>query len=381
MSRIQNPTYEAAASGRHPAGVNRHSGPRLSGHLPALDALRGVAVLLVFLFHADTPGFSGAFIGVDIFFVISGFLITVLLLQEHQDYGGIGLRHFYMRRLFRLMPALFLMLAVFVTFCYWYFPDPAEQLRHFQDALMVLFYAANWTRAFDLHRPAVLGHCWSLSVEEQFYMLWPLILLGIIRLPDRRRFISIAVLFVLPWIWRIYLLSQGASWDRVYNGFDCRADMVLAGCMLASLWNAGKLSWWGGSRFPASLFAAAAALALAAFGTAAAWEDLALYRWQYPAIALAAGAVILDVINRPGGALARFFSLPVLVGLGAVSYGFYLWHYPVIYFVSLNYPGAWAVWISAALTLFFTLFSWYCIERPALGLKKKFNPGVRSGKP
>jgi len=352
--------------------------PRLTGQVPALNGIRGLAVLLIFLFHADVPGFTGAFIGVDIFFVISGFLITVLLLQEYERRATIHFRHFYMRRVLRLFPALFFMLSVYLLFCFGYFTDAATRIFHLQDTLLVLFYISNWTRAFDLNRPDIIGHCWSLSVEEQFYMLWPLMLLGIISLSSRRRSIFIAVMFILPWIWRIYLLSRGASWPRVYNGFDCRADMLLAGCLLASLWYAGSLSWWGESRFPASLFAASAALALAVFGAAAEWEAPALYQWQHPIIALAAGTVILDVINRPSGALARFFSFPAMVGLGTVSYGFYLWHYPVIRFVVLNHTGPRAVWLSAALTLFFTLFSWYLIERPALGLKKKFNPAPSS---
>ncbi|MDD2390306.1 MAG: acyltransferase [Desulfobacterales bacterium] len=376
MSRIQSAEYGVMASHPHLAEVDGHPGPRLTGHLPALDALRGIAVLLVFLFHADMPGFSGAFIGVDIFFVLSGFLITVLLLQEHQNYGKISLRHFYMRRLLRLMPALLLMLVVFVAFCYWYFPNPIDQLRHLQDAFMVLFYAANWTRAFDLHRPAILGHGWSLSIEEQFYALWPLMLILMLRLHVFRRILAIAALLFISWGWRLCLLNQGASWDRVYNGFGCRADMLLAGCLLASLWNAGYLSGWQRRfRFVALGGHWVAALALGALIVTANWQTPELYRWQYGIVAFAASIVILELVNHPQAFMGKLLCRPSLIWTGRVSYGLYLWHYPIIYFLNsgcTSLSHGQRIVIAALLTLICVSLSWYFLEQPLLRMKKSF---------
>lgn len=349
------------------------SPPRLSGTVPALNGVRGAAVVLVFLFHAEVPGFTGAFIGVDIFFVLSGFLITVLLLQEHQRNQAINLKKFYLRRALRLLPALLLLLAVYLGYCFSVFPDAATRIYHLQDAAMALFYAANWTRAFDLGRPYHLGHCWSLSIEEQFYALWPLLLLFLLRLSWRRRAALIALLLAASWGWRVWLLAQGASWARVYNGFDTRADMLLAGCLLAVLWNAGALQGWGRARFyPATL----TALSLAALGViafASRWQTAALYQWQYALVALATALLTLDLLARPRGIFARIFSLPPLVGLGAISYALYLWHYPLLHYLGRQgLVGSALVWAGALLTLAFALFSWYAVEKPAQRLKGRF---------
>ena len=349
--------------------------PRLSGPVPALNGMRGVAVLLVFFFHAGVPGFGGAFIGVDIFFILSGFLITALLLQEYQHHSRIHLKQFYLRRILRLFPALLLLLVVYLVFFFSRFPDPASRLHHLQDALIALFYAANWTRAFDLGRPDVLGHCWSLSIEEQFYALWPMLLLGLLRFPGRRRSFAILLLFLASWGWRLFLLERGAGWDRVYNGFDTRADMLLAGCLLASLWHDGHLARWARSRLWSPLLAGASAAALALLAVYGNWQAAALYRWQYALVALATTLLILDLLSRPRGFLSRALSWAPLAWIGTVSYGIYLWHYPVLHGVALyGLQGATLVWVVAAVTMAGTLFSWHVVERPALRLKARFSP-------
>lgn len=362
---------------------NVNSGPAfrpcLSGHVPALNAMRGIAVLLVFLFHAGVPGFSGAFIGVDIFFVLSGFLITVLLLQEYQDNGAIILKKFYMRRVLRLMPGLVLFLIVFVLFSLFYFKSPSERLTQLQDALITLFDAANWTRAFDLNRPGILGHCWSLSVEEQFYVLWPFMTLFLLRLSNCRRSISIAVLFLFPWGQRLYLLNNGASWNRLYNGLDCRADMLLAGCLLASLWNGGYLNFWESSRLLRRFLIWSSAVTLVFFSFLADWQEAALYEWQYSMIAMATTVVILELITCPRGSLGNLLNRKLLVWLGTVSYGIYLWHYPIIYFMGGAGLGrVLFVFCAALLTVVFTSLSWYGIELPFQRLKKHFQANSNS---
>jgi len=349
------------------------STPRLSGTVPALNGVRGVAVVLVFLFHAGVPGFSGAFIGVDIFFVLSGFLITVLLLQEHQRNGFISLKKFYLRRALRLLPALLLLLAVYLGYCFSVFPDAATRLYHLQDAAMALFYAANWTRAFGLDRPYHLGHCWSLSIEEQFYALWPLLLLFLLRLSWRRRAALIALLLAASWGWRVWLLAQGASWARVYNGFDTRADMLLAGCLLAVLWNAGALQGWGRGRFYPAALSALSLAALGVIAVASRWQTASLYQWQYAVVTLATALLTLDLLARPQGAIARTFSLPPLVGLGTISYALYLWHYPLLHYLGRQgFAGSSLVWAAALLTLTFSFFSWVTLEKPAQRLKGRF---------
>ena len=143
------------------------SSPLLLQQDPALDAIRGIAVILVFLFHAGVQGFSGAFIGVDVFFVLSGFLITLLLLQEYQAKGSICIRKFYMRRVLRLMPGLVFMLALYLTVINFRYQDAGARLRQLQDAFIVLFYAANWTRAFELNRPDMPAVCQTLTAGNE----------------------------------------------------------------------------------------------------------------------------------------------------------------------------------------------------------------------
>jgi len=338
--------------------------PLLSGHLPALNSMRGFAVLMVFLFHAGVPGFSGGFIGVDIFFVLSGFLISVLLIQEYQVKGTIIFKNFYMRRLLRLFPALLLLLIVFLVFSFFFFKEASEKIFHLQDALITLFYASNWTRAFDMGRPVILGHCWSLSIEEQFYFLWPLVLFFLLRLSAFWRSICIGLLFFLSWGWRLFLLGQDASWSRLYNGFDCRADMLLAGCLLASLWNAGYLNFWNNNRLLPRFLAFLSGVSLIFFPFYANWKNAALYQYQYAIIALSTVVIILEIVSWEKGRLVEILNFKPLVWLGKVSYGFYLWHYPIIHFLaaSTDLTRKFFVLYAGLLTLIFTSISWYGLE-------------------
>jgi peptidoglycan/LPS O-acetylase OafA/YrhL len=348
--------------------------PVLSGHLPALNSLRGLAVLLVFMFHAGVPGFTGAFIGVDIFFVLSGFLITILLIQEHQQKGTIDFRNFYMRRLLRLFPALFTLLTVVIIFSYFFFNDPAEKIFQLHDALITLFYVSNWTRAFDMERPTILGHCWSLSVEEQFYFLWPLILYFLVRRPALQRSVCIAVLLILSWGWRLWLLGQDVGWNRLYNGFDCRADMLLAGCLLASLWNGGYLEFWKNNKKLSQILIVFSTLVLISSPFYVNWKEAALYQYQYSIIAFATVIIILEMISCENGRFARMLMVGPLIWLGQVSYGFYLWHYPVIHFLGEITDVSKTIFVLSAgfITLIFTIISWYGVERFFQKYKKNY---------
>ena len=349
------------------------SSPLLLQQDPALDAIRGIAVILVFLFHAGVQGFSGAFIGVDVFFVLSGFLITLLLLQEYQAKGSICIRKFYMRRVLRLMPGLVVMLIVFLAFVYLRFDDQAVRQRQTRDALLALLYVANWVRAFDINPINMLGQTWSLASEEQFYLLWPLLMRLLLPLSSLVRSITIASLFLLSWGWRLVLLSEGASWNRLYNGLDCRVDMLLAGCLLASLWHAGYLDFWGRSRLLSMLSVAGAALGLAIMSTSVDWQKPPLYIWQYALVALATSIVILEIVASPGGLFTRILNRRWLVWPGKVSYGIYLWHFPVIALLGCMGLNLIQLALSAAsLTLLFAALSWYGVERPFLRLKKRF---------
>ena len=155
-------------------------------YVPGLDGLRAISVTAVLLYHADVTWMTGGFLGVDVFFAISGYLITSLLLAEFRGRGGVDVKQFYLRRARRLLPALFLLLGCVTVFAVIFLPDEVRSLR--ADVYAALGYATNWWQIFNHQsyfaaqgRPPLLRHLWSLAVEEQFYLLWPLILLALMK--------------------------------------------------------------------------------------------------------------------------------------------------------------------------------------------------------
>ena len=199
---------------------------------PALDGLRGVAILLVVLSHAHVPLFDGAFLGVDLFFVLSGFLITSLLLMEQQSNGRLQYWRFYRRRFFRLMPALALFLATYCLLAPLLWPG-LDDVR--QDALVSLLYLADYGIAF-FDSPGTLLHMWSLSVEEHFYLVWPPLLALLLRFSKAGAvWRPLAALYLLSWAWRVVWVVQGQQFYEIFFRFDTRASGLLAGCLLAAL--------------------------------------------------------------------------------------------------------------------------------------------------
>lgn len=210
------------------------------GHRPGLDGLRGVAILLVIIVHASLLPTTFGFIGVDLFFVLSGFLITCLLVEEWDQTRRISLKNFYMRRALRLLPALLAVLTAFVIVS-----ALTRNAREFhldvKEALAALFYCTNWANIFDLIRSDYLGHMWSLSIEEQFYILWPAILLCLLRVAPRKSLPQF-VLFgaALSWLTRVLLfLGTTAGRERFFFGLDTRADSLLLGCAIAAALTSG----------------------------------------------------------------------------------------------------------------------------------------------
>ncbi len=209
------PTAETPAFGR-----------LLTRYEPSLDGMRAVAVTCVVAFHA-THWLPGGWAGVDVFFVLSGFLITSLLAQEIEASGSIDLGSFYLRRALRLVPALTVMLLASLAVAVLL---PSRTLEDVRAIGLAGTYLMNWNRAFALFPQAWLGHTWSLAMEEQFYLLWPAILL-LIR--ARRPVTLISALVVLVTVWRLVLVLSGAPAERTYNGFDTHADGLLIGSALA----------------------------------------------------------------------------------------------------------------------------------------------------
>ncbi|MBS0414488.1 MAG: acyltransferase [Proteobacteria bacterium] len=326
---------------------------------PALDGLRGVAIALVILSHAHVPLFDGAFFGVDVFFVLSGFLITSLLLIELQTEGRLDYWRFYRRRLLRLMPALLLFLAVYVAVAPLLWPGAHDALT---DALVSALYLADYGIAF-FDQPASLLHMWSLSVEEHFYLIWPpLLALGVARCRRGQLWRVIAVLWVAATAWRVLCVAWDQAFYQVFFRFDTRATGLLAGALLAALLHEQPDFIARARRhLPSALWLPLAVPLLMGLG----WDSSDALSWGMPAVEGAA-VVLLVAVQRQRGLIWRMLSAPALVKLGQLSYGVYLWHYPVVRWLRAELPWPWVVLLGGAISLALAALSYYTIERWAL---------------
>ncbi|MBX3286417.1 MAG: acyltransferase [Actinobacteria bacterium] len=323
-------TLEPPAATPAPSGAPAH-------YRPHLDGLRVVAVYLVVLYHAGIGRFSGGFVGVDVFFVVSGYLVTQLLLRDLGDGGGIDLRRFYARRVRRLLPAAAVVLVT-TAVVFTVVGSPAEW-RDAEDAMRAAaLYVSNWfflARATDYFAADIATnpvlHFWSLAVEEQFYIAWPLVLLGLHRLAratgrPQRVLQAVVALAGAASLLAALRLSEHHL-DRAYFGTDTRAYQLLAGALLALTPGiVARLRRVG----PSWLVPAGSVVALAGLGLAAtSWVDLAPIQRGAVVTALAVAALAtLDA--APTGIAGRILSLPPVVYLGRISYGTYLWHWLVV---------------------------------------------------
>lgn len=350
---------------------------RGSAHVPALDGLRAVAVLAVIGYHYGIPGFSGGFLGVDLFFVLSGYLITSLLLREHAADGSIDIVRFWGRRVRRLLPASLLMVAAVA--CWGWSQVPAHQLdrlRH--DLLTTLGYAANWgfissgQSYFDASvEPSPLRHVWSLAIEEQFYAVWPLVVLVMIRVGRGRRWplVSLVTAAAAASTAAMWTLFDAVDPSRAYYGTDTRASQLLLGALLALFATSTTGDDLGrGSRRPTARVLVGFT-ALAVVGTCfVVVEDSRefLYRGGFVGFATVVALLVWSLIGGDN-VLARVLSWGPLTAVGAVSYGLYLWHWPVQIAVSesrTSLSGWPLTLVRLLLTVVFSLVSYRLIETP-----------------
>jgi peptidoglycan/LPS O-acetylase OafA/YrhL len=369
--------------------------PERGNGIPALDGLRAIAVVLVLCEHGGIPGMGGGFLGVDVFFVLSGFLITSLLLDELGRSGRIELTNFWIRRARRLLPALVLMVLTVAA---------ARDLLPYQaltglrsDAIAAFLWMANWrfvaqqTDYFTQGAPpSPLQHAWSLGVEEQYYFVWPVLLIGVTLLLAWRakryfqratvggvRFATfvIATLGASASAAAAIVFTSDATRDRIYFGTDTRAQALLIGSAASALlvrdWPALNRGWcmirtrWGrrvARLLPLLGLAGLAALTHYATGSAADFRHGLLL-----AAAFAAVIVIAPVACEQRGVVARVLAWRPLVWLGAISYGVYLWHWPI--FLALNgertgWQGPALFAARCAVTLAAAGASFWLIEQP-----------------
>ena len=313
-------------------------GPGSSGtagrpaHLPQLDGLRTVAVTLVLVYHVartqETSFLPGGFVGVDLFFVLSGFLITSLLLREHRSTGRLDLRRFYVRRLWRLYPALILVSGV-VAVVFAFFPGVfGLEAASPVEALVALVYGMSWWSGLELPGgPYLLGLTWSLSVEEHFYLLWPLVLIALLRRGGGVR--AVVAVAVLANAYTAVLWHLGADPDRLYYMPDARFAQMLTGCALAAALFArpdlGRLR-------PAVSGRAAALSVLGIAVVALVGSRYQAWYWSggMQLVGVAAAVVIGHLAVCRDSRLSVLLRWGPLPTLGVWSYGIYLWHLPLI---------------------------------------------------
>lgn len=318
------------------------------------------------------------YLGVDLFFGLSGFLITVLLLQEHRTHGRIDFRAFYARRALRLLPPLVAFLLAYLAFTLLFLSPEAAEGR-LLTAFAALFYWANWLLALGQGETyGMMGdlvHTWSLSVEEQFYLVWPpVVAILLARRIGAGGLAAVAVGGIAAaWLWRLFLSIDGAHPLRLYAGTDTRADAILAGCAAGLIFLsasplrrnvASEVVGW-------LLFAGLFACALLFPSDSSTF----MHRIGFGTVALLSGATLLHLVECPNGTLNRLLAVKPLVVVGRVSYATYLWHYPVAGIATPDVLGISGVPLAVArvaATAIAVTLSWYLIEVPARRIKSRF---------
>ncbi|HYP77381.1 MAG TPA: acyltransferase family protein [Polyangiaceae bacterium] len=340
-------------------------------HVPALDGLRGLALLGVLLFHAN-GALAGGYLGVDLFFVLSGFLITSLLLAERRETGRIALGPFWIRRARRLFPALLSLMPVVAIYGR-YFARKEELLTVRAQALAALAYVANWQAIFRhqsywqlFAAPSPLEHTWSLSIEEQFYVVWPLLVSLVLRRGGERTLLGVClVLSALSMTAMLFFFDPGNT-TRAYLGTDTRMTAIVLGAALATVIS------------PTTQFTAGMVRALDAVGMFAllalgvAWATLRgtnpfLYRGGFWLTELGALLLIACAIAGERSWVARALAVRPLAWLGTISYGVYLWHWPVNVFLSTERTHMHGFGLHAvrfALTFAIAIVSYRFLEQP-----------------
>lgn len=392
------------------AGVDSRAGARAIGpkrrHFRGLNGVRALSVLAIIAFHSGLSWIPGGYYGVDAFFVLSGFLITSLLLAEWGTSGRIGLRSFWGRRARRLLPALFLLVAV-IGVVMATLPGVFSTSGAFESAFWTVFYGSNWYLVhagvpyFSLSsQPLPWTHTWSLAIEEQFYLLWPIVLLVVLGLGTRRgsarpswlnrfRYFCrrpapidrerakrrrLHLLFLLACVGVLASAALMAHFAprgydaRAYYGTDTRAQALLVGAAIAV-----GITLWDRAVWRPRFMSFASGLAIAGVaGTAALWATTAetstfAFRGGFLAASLAAGAVVLGCVVAPRSLVVRLLELPPLPQLGRISYGMYLWYWPTLLVTSgrrLDWGPYELFVLRVVLTVAIAALSYELVEKP-----------------
>ena len=381
------------ATGHHFRADALGSRPSATGstRILGLDGLRALAVVLVLGFHFGVGWLGGGFVGVDVFYVLSGYLITGLLLSEYERRGRIGLATFWLRRARRLLPALLLVLVAVTLMVR--FAEPAGAFPGERSgALAALFYVSNWWQIAASGNyfaatgaAAPLTHTWSLAVEEQFYLVWPLVVLAVLHRSSGfvrgvRAVLAVATVGAAASAVEMALLYRpGTNTTRIYFGTDTHAQSVLIGAALACVLTLverrrGLAGMDPEARTPAArrwltVGGVAGLVAVVGLARSLSGSSPVTYRGGFALVSLAAAAVIAAVVAVPRGPAARVLALRAPVWIGTISYGIYLWHFPVFVYLDSARTGARGpllVAVRSAVTVAVAAVSFYLVERPVI---------------
>jgi peptidoglycan/LPS O-acetylase OafA/YrhL len=346
-------------------------------HVPALDGLRGVAVAIVVGFHLGR--LKGGFLGVDLFFVLSGFLITSLLVNGWRAHGRMGFGAFWSRRARRLLPAMLVVVGAVAVYARWW-ADPLELETIRGEGFATLGYVANWHQVLShadywdtIRSPSPLLHTWSLAIEEQFYVVWPLVVGGILVLSRRAGrgltplLVVTAALATASAVAMATIHHGAAQALRVYLGTDTRAAALLFGAVVALVFARREQPVGRGAAQALEIVGVVALAGLAIFWVRSGGLDGWLYEGGMTACSAAAAVVIAAIWAAPAGLLATAFSLSPLRFLGRISYGLYLWHWPVIVVVNPLRTGLDGLPLDAlrvAIALAIATVSYHVLEMP-----------------
>lgn len=345
------------------------------GYEPSLDGIRAFSVIAVMLYHANIAWLPGGFLGVEVFFVVSGFLITSLLIEERESTQRIDLKQFWIRRARRLLPALVVMLSVTAVCVAFYATDSAPDFR--RDMLPSLGYFSNWWQIYAVDTPyfaasslPVLRHLWSLAVEEQWYLIWPLLFALLFGAKWMRSKISGALLIAFSGAIMFttalgFVQDDETRTNFLYLSTITRSSGLLLGAAVAMLWRPWRKnslpSWWR-----SSIADALAIASIAVIGVLMATvhvTDSRLYQGGLAATTVAS-AVIVAVVMRPTGLIVkRFFSQDFFVEIGRRSYGLYLWHWPIFVVTHARDSGN-RLAVAIALTIIINEFVYQYVEIP-----------------
>ena len=315
--------------------------------------------------HLEYSWYPGAIVFMDTFFVMSSYLITALLLRGYSTSGSVDFRRFYVRRARRLLPGLLLMLAAYsAVVIVLQRPWKAE----LQAISAALFYYMNWARALHWPMSNSLGHTWSLAIEEQFYIVWPLLFALVMYLRSRRAVVigALVMVAILCGAWRFVLAENGAGIMRLYNGTDVRLDGLSLGAALAFALHGRNGNFPAGLRRAFDWLTPTAAIVLFVAGFYASYYERAWYLWQSQVCVVLSLLLVAGLVISPRTILHPLLESPPTVFLGKICYGLYLWHYPV-FFMMEDYFGI-SVAVRAAigvpLVLAAATVSYYWIELP-----------------